>query len=270
MSLRESPVEPGVAAASSLREHRPVLRPFPHVNADGSVDIVIDATEAAGGALMSLRHGGTDVAYHYRADEVLAACTPLPARLLLGHAVQTRRDRRNSAIAQALVYLLLAIVPALLALAFLRHLTDSRAFAAGTVGVIVMAAMAWAFAREIRAPGGVWERTEWIDFERRVWCARKRYPDARLPTEHASVPLDELVLVCLVQSWEQGQSHDVGLCRKTEIQGRDFGEPRFLNQVHTSDTEPEAHAFACALAALWGLECWQLTFGTGPQKRRLA
>ncbi len=263
-------VELRVETSSPLCEHRPVLRPFPNVNADGSVDIAIDPAEAAGGALMSLRPGGNDVAYHYHADEVLAACTPLPARLLLGFAVQTKRDRLNGAIAQALLYLLLATFPALLVGAFRRNITDSRSFALGALVVMVVAAMAWAFTREMLAPGKVWERTQWIDFERRVWCARKSHPDGSLQTEYAIVPLDELVLVCFVAYWEQGQSFDVGLCKRTEIKGRDFNDPHYLNRVHTSDTQPEAHAFACALAARWGLECWQLTGGMTPQKRRLA
>lgn len=273
-------------------------RPLPQVSADGAT-VICEGLNYSGGEILSLRHGGTDVLYGFSAAEVLAACTPLPERLLLGYARQTAEDRRKSALANALAHAFLAMVPALLIMILLRKITDNRPATLTGFVLIMLVVMARAAWRELRTPGKVWQLTEWLDFGTRTWHARKAFgkdagppqdfpgphggrldpegasrgltsPDGSLPTRCASLPLEKLVLVCITQHWEQGVTHDLALCRADEFEGLEkYGEAPRLNMLHQAEKEEDCIAFARQLSERWQIRACRFGFDVAAQHNRL-
>ncbi|WP_124540528.1 hypothetical protein [Piscinibacter terrae] len=243
---------------------------LPPVGKDGRLDDAFVQGRGAG-AILSQVHGGTSVLGGLRSGELLAACTPLPARLLLSHAIQTLQDRKKSAMAQAWLYALLGVFPVLFALGFLvQYMGASRGFAGTCFVAVMIGLMMKGYWKVIRDPEKAWERVHWLDFEARTWEARRSFLDGRLPEQRATVPMDELVLLCFVQQWEHSDSYDVGLCKLSELKASERDVPGCLNIIHSADQESEAHDFARALAALWGIDCWEFAGGIPPSKRKLA
>ncbi|MDP5240544.1 hypothetical protein Q9Q94_13450 [Uliginosibacterium sp. 31-16] len=277
---------------------QPALRQLPQISSDGA-SVTAEGLNYSAGEILSQRHGGTDVLYGFSAAEVLAACTPLPERLLLGYARQTEEDRRKSAIAGALAHAFVALLPALLIMAGLRHITDNRPVTLAGFILIMLGVMARAAWRELRTPGKVWQLTEWLDFSTRTWHARKAFgkvagppqdfpdphggrldpegasrgltsPDGSLPTRNASLPLDQLLLVCIDQHWEQGVTYDIALCRANEFEGLEkYSEAPRLNMLHQAETEEESLAFARQLSALWQIPARRYAFDVTAQRNRL-
>jgi hypothetical protein len=234
-------------------------RQLPDIGPDGCLENPHPEAFAAG-TMMSQRHGDTDVLYSFAADEGLAACAAQTSRILLGHATQTFTDRRMTAQANALVMVFLATVPVLAIAALLGPV-----FLAS-----IPAAAAWGFWKEMRTPGKVWTRSEWLDLDARTWNARREYPDHSLATQNISLPLADLVLICFTQQWEQGISHDVGLCKASELKTREHQDPNYLNMVHSADDPSAAELFAIALAKMWKIPCWKIEGGIAVQKKQLA
>jgi hypothetical protein len=244
----------------------PKPRVLPNVSADGMVTTEDDADYACG-AIMSLRHGGTDVLSGYSAQYVLQASTPLPPRMLLAYAMQTLEDRKKGAQAEAFVHAVVASLPALLVMGLLRSMGASKEFTLFSFIVIMLGVMLRAFWNEIRDPEKAWRLTKWLDFETRTWNARRSFLDGNLPDHTASIPLAELALVCFVHQWEQGASYDVGLCKTTELKFCERSGPAILNVIHSADEESAAHDFGRALAALWGIDCWKELPGVGKYQK---
>ena len=246
------------------------LRQLPQISPDGAT-VTADGLNYSAGEILSQRHGGTDVLYGFSTAEVLAACTPLPERLLLlGYALQTTEDRRKSAIALALAHAFIAMLPALLIMGGLRHITDNRPVTLAGFILIMLGVMGRAAWRELRTPGKVWQLTKWLDFSTRTWHARKAYPDGSLPTRHASQPLDQLLLVCIDQHWEQGVTYDIALCRADEFEGLEkYSEAPRLNMLHQAETEEESLAFARQLSTLWQIPARRFAFDVAAQRNRL-
>lgn len=243
----------------------PTRRSFMNVDADGTV-ATEDEEEHVGGEIAALRHGGSDLLGHYSAREVLEASTPLPPRMLLAYAVQTLGDRRTGALAEALAHATVALLPVLLSVGLLLKMGASKGFGLCSLITALLWVMLRAFWKEGRAPEKAWRLSEWLDFENRTWNSRKSFLDGTLPDRTASIPFDRLTLVCFVHQWEQGDSYDVGLCKATELQSCEGGDPQILNVVHSSSEESQAHAFGRALAALWGIDCWAVRYDLGMRK----
>jgi hypothetical protein len=248
---------------AALRQQCPPRR-LPDISPDGTL-LDSDDDAFASGVILSQRHGGTDVLYTFHADEGLAACAAQDSRILLGYASQTFADRRMGAVANALVMLILAVLPALgLASLFGREVGLPVGL------VILLGAALWGSEKEMTTPGTVWTRREWIDLETRTWNARREFPDQSLPTQSTQLPLADLTLVCFTQHWEQGESHEVGLCKLHELCAAKNKEPSYLNVLYSADTPDEASRFAQALATMWGIACWKIEGGWPIQKRKLA
>lgn len=239
--------------------------PLPGVSAEGRVTPVPGDLQG-GDALMSQRHGGNAVLYQRDAAATLAACTPLPERLLLRHGVQTRKDRRGSAIAQGVVYAIVAVLPVMLVMSLIKS-----AFSAKKAGLLILGSAAvlgialrgaWTAYRE---PGGEWELSHWIDFTDRHWRARKVYTDESRPLQTASLPLGTLALICYTTHWENSVTYDVGLCKAADCVKAEYEYPATLDDLHSADSEDESLRFARSLAALWGVACWQHVGGSQPK-----
>lgn len=196
----------------------------------------------------------------FEADEGLSACAIQTSRILLGYWAQTYADRRNSAEANALVMALLAILPGL----------GMAALFPPAFPVIILGAAIWGFRKEMGTPGKVWTRSEWLDLDTRTWNTRREFPDHSLPPQNTSLPLADLVLVCFTQHWEQGVSHDVGLCKARELKNTERSDPNYLNILHSADDPSATEHFAIALARMWKIRCWQIAGGIGVRKKQLA
>jgi hypothetical protein len=240
------------------------LRALPEIDASGRL-LGFEADREGGGAILLMRHGGIDVLGRFSEVEILTACRSGPPRILLSYARQTTVDRRKSAIANAMAYVLLALLPGLLLGALFKEMAGAWVMLA-----VLLGAASWGFAREMSQAGSVWERSEWLDFESRNWKARRDFPDHSLPDQSASVPLAELALICFTHHWEQGVSYDIGLGRAADVRAlRDYHDPPILNVIHSSSDQQRSAQFATELAGLWGIPCWQIDWGSSAPKRKL-
>jgi hypothetical protein len=203
--------------------------------------------------------------------ESLAATTgaPLPQRLLLDHSVQTRQDQMRDAKVEAYFQAFLALVVALPVMGILSKQLGQNSVTFTTGAAMVLLAGVRAYWAKMSAPGKIWERTEWLDFEQRTWRRRKHCADDFFPRRNESVPFDALALLCFEQSWEQGVSYDVGLCKLADLQTGGMSAPPRLNHLRMFDLEDEAHDVARAVAARWGIACWQHVGGSAPALNRL-
>lgn len=195
----------------------------------------------------------------FDADKGLSACAQT-SRILLGYWTQTCADRSKAAQANALLMVFLATLPVLAIAARL-----GPAFLG-----IIPAAAAWGYWKAMHTPGKVWTHSKWLDLDTRTWNAQRNFPDHSLPAQRSSLPLADLVLICFAQQWEQGASHDVGLCKASELKISERSKPDYLNMLHSGDDPATAVHFAIALAKMWKIPCWQFDGGIAVQKKQLA
>lgn len=196
-----------------------------------------------------------DVLYNRPAREVLDACTPVPARLLLSYAVETRQNRRQHAVAAALAIGLFAMFPAFIALGLLSAMNvRSRAVLALPLWPVAIT-MIHVFFREVRSPKNAWQRTLWLDFERRELRLRHCLLDDDHPPVTDGVPFTDLALVCFPHHWELETTFDIGLCRKDQLERDGSTDPAYVCMIHSSDDENATRQTGIALATAWGMEC---------------
>ncbi len=202
-------------------------------------------------------HGGGNMFYPLSAQEALAACTPLPARLLISFRVQDKEDWKRSASAAAFVSGTLGLVAGMFAACFIMWLVDEPSVFALLVGVAIFIGMPVnAYLKEERATGQLWESSKWIDFTNRTWNERKHYTDGGDVDINYSVPLDSLALFCYLQGWEGPSTYDIGLCRLEDLEKADESGPYSLASLHSADWEDSAIDFGNRLATLWGIGCY--------------
>jgi hypothetical protein len=261
---RKGSVKPIASTADDAAPAQP-LRPLPEIDASGRL-VGFAAEPEGGGEILLMRHGGIDVLGRFSEAEILAASRSRPARILLSYGTQTKADRRKSAIANAMAYVFLALLPGLLLGALFKGIAGAWVMVA-----VLLGAASWGFAREMFEPGKVWERSAWMDFETRTWRARRDFPDHSLPDHSASIPLAELTQVCFTHQWEQGVSYDIGFARLADVTAlRRYYNPAILNVIQSSSDQQRSAEFAAELAGLWGMPCWQIDWGSSAGKRTLA
>ncbi len=236
---------------------------------DGSVSLKDGGGSAAA---LAKRIEGRDLLRPLSANLVLAACTPLPARLLLVYIAQTELDNERSIEAGLSVNGIVGMVAGSMAAMLILWLFP----AAAPLAAIVCAAFSvWAPLRgwleDKRRPGQVWERSEWINFKDRTWNYRKHYPDASLPDERSVLPLDSLVLCCYWHYWDGGDHECVlALCRREELESTDDDNPFCLSRIHSPADEARGIELGNRLACLWGIGCFYRTQDESSQLNKVA
>ncbi len=239
------------------QSHESVRRQL-QVGADGVVSAVKGERQSA----LELARCLSDQGNLFRrlpAAKMIAACKPLPERLLLFYALQAASERTHFAWFDALVAAFFALFPAALAFILVVDSTSGPYMPAALVGTgIVAAAATWAYVRNMMKVGEVWEYSEWIDFTSRTWNSRRHFNDGAFPDVVQQFPLDSLALVCSRESDEGAAAFDVAISRREDIAAAGEYYPHFLTTIHLPASQALGVAFGNEIAALWGIECFYL------------
>lgn len=207
---------------------------------------------------LALRPDGPCILCQCSAAEIFAACEPLPPRLLLGHNLRTKRDKRQTIKAETGAHTLLALLPAVLLATFLYKISQSATIGWAIFILVILGVPARTFWRERRKPGGISQSAEWLDFTNHTWNACVSYPDGSQPRTQRSLPFEKLALVCFTQHWEQGDSYEVALCEAASFRTlMDHQTVEWLNLLHDAESEQAATGLTRELARLWNLPAWQ-------------
>ena len=225
---------------------------IPSISADGAT---VSGPCPESGLLMAQRHGGLGALYGRPAQEVLDASTPLPTRLLLSYAVQTRKNRRDGALAAALGTGMIGLLPVVIAWSVLSAMHVRDRVVLCLPPLVLAVTMIYVFFREVRLPKNAWQRTLWLDFENRELRLRYALFDEGHAPATDRVPFTDLALVCFPYPWEQETTFDIGLCCKDQLKRDGSTDPPCLCMIHSSDDEGATLQTGIALATAWGLEC---------------
>lgn len=204
---------------------------------------------------------------------MLAVSSPPPSRMLLWHAQGDPRDRFRDAVAAAVMYAMLALLPAVGMVWLADSLLRSRAFGQFCFAGIMLGTPLYAFIRHVCVPDRHHHREsmEWLDFDERAWRSRTLHWDGATPARSERIPLLELALVCHLEAGETSDSYEVSLFRIADVQappreekwGRWWGLQRRVTGItgFGQDSKAQALEFARALAACWQMGCWDHTEG---------
>lgn len=201
--------------------------------------------------------------------DAMAACTPLPQRLLLHREVGTRAGRTARAKRRAWRDALVGIVPAVLVCVAARSMGAGQA-AAWIAGAGIMAALiTWGFWRRNTDPLQLFEQEEWIDFTQRSWHSRRSHPGTDRPAVDETIPLDALMLICAHFLGDGRWMVDIGLCKLPAFDPASDQLPTWIDFFHSADTEQEAITFSTTIARAWGIACWMHSGASDEHSRQL-
>lgn len=204
-----------------------------------------------------------------RAADAIAACTPLPQRLLLHREVGTRAGRTAWAKRRAWRDALIGIVPAALVFVAARWIGAGQGTACSAAAATLAALVACNYRRRNSDPLQLFEQEAWIDFTQRSWHSRRSHPGTNLPAVDETIPLDALMLICARFLFDGRWTYDFGLCKRAEFTPASDQLPEWTDFLCSADTEEEAVAFSTTIARAWGIACWMHSAASDEHSRQL-
>ena len=194
-----------------------------------------------------------------RTREAIAACVPMPLRLLLYRESGTAARRAGAAQGKLWVHVPIGAMLAILLACAIRASGAGDGTALVAALAVLVAWPLYFYRRYVRDATQLFELEVWIDFEQRVWHSCKSYADANMPQVVERVPLDALMLLCTASIGQGSWCYDIFLCKCAEFDPAAKSWPDWIESVLSTDTEQSATECAVTIANLWKIPCWRFS-----------